>query len=306
MEIQGEAGRRGGNAPLGGASRPVKLLLLFGAFFVGLCITSVIGEAGAAMLGAGSRAALLFTSAVQSVVAFILPAWVCYRLISPDPLTRLGVKRGYTLAALLLTLAVMAAATPAMNEIIHLNESMRFGKTVDALFRLWEGEAKRLTDVMLLTQSVGGLVAGVLIVGALTGFAEELFFRGALQPMLKGSGVNATGAVWIAAIVFSLMHFQPYGFVPRLLLGAFFGYLYMWSGSIWLPATAHAVNNSLVVVTAWLTTRGADVSGMEQAGVAEGGFPWIAALSAVATGVLIAIAYRWIRRPAKASKQEPQ
>lgn len=278
--------------PLAPASRPIKVIVLFAALFIGLCLTSLLSEWGADLFGRDSREALLLTSAMQSLLSFILPAWICYRLMKPDPLRSLGLKRSFPGAWILLTVAAMAAAVPALNEIIHLNESIRFSPAVDALFSQWEEQAQTMTDVMLSTDSVGGLIAGILIIGILTGLGEEIFFRGALQPMLVGKGVSASGAVWIAAIVFSIMHFQPYGFIPRVLLGAFFGYLYLWSGSIWLPATAHALNNSMVVLMTWLSRHGTSESWYEDAGVSDG-FPAMALVSVAATCAVIFAIYKY-------------
>jgi hypothetical protein len=56
-------------------------------------------------------------------------------------------------------------------------------------------------------------------------------------------------SIWITAIVFSAIHMQFYGFLPRLMLGAIFGYLLIWSGTIWAPILAHFTNNALAVVT---------------------------------------------------------
>ena len=53
--------------------------------------------------------------------------------------------------------------------------------------------------------------------------------------------------IWITAILFSAFHLQFYGFVPRMLLGAYFGYLLLWSKNIWLPICAHFFNNALTV-----------------------------------------------------------
>ena len=121
--------------------------------------------------------------------------------------------------------------------------------------------------------------------------------------MLLGPGVNRHGAVWLAALVFSIMHFQPFGFIPRLLLGAFFGYLYMWSGSIWLSATAHAFNNSLVVIFTWLAHRGADISFYEHCGTAENGTLWMAFVSlALSVGMIFACSKSIYRKhPSKSS-----
>ncbi len=88
-----------------------------------------------------------------------------------------------------------------------------------------------------------------------------IFFRGALQRIMATGGVSAHAAIWIAAFVFSAFHMQFFGFLPRLLIGAFFGYLLWWSGSLWLPVCAHALNNTMALVLEWQRQRrGASVT----------------------------------------------
>jgi len=45
---------------------------------------------------------------------------------------------------------------------------------------------------------------------------------------------------------------QFLGFLPRLLLGLVFGYVYLWSGKLWLPILAHFINNVVPVITAFI------------------------------------------------------
>ena len=59
-------------------------------------------------------------------------------------------------------------------------------------------------------------------------------------------------SIWASAIIFSAIHFQFYGFIPRLLLGALFGYLYYWSGNLLIPMFAHFVNNAFGVIMIYL------------------------------------------------------
>ena len=40
-----------------------------------------------------------------------------------------------------------------------------------------------------------------------------------------------------------------------MLLGAYFGYLLIWTGSLWAPVAAHMLNNMMFVLTAWLQVR---------------------------------------------------
>ena len=91
------------------------------------------------------------------------------------------------------------------------------------------------------------MLFNIFLIAFIPAMGEELFFRGALQGALRDwKGIKT--AIWITAIVFSAIHLQFYGFVPRMLLGAFFGYLIFWSNSIWPAVLAHFVNNVMAVI----------------------------------------------------------
>jgi len=103
------------------------------------------------------------------------------------------------------------------------------------------------------------LIYNLLLMALLPALSEETLFRGTLQQMMyKGTSSISTSnnspntkqhvAVWVSAILFSAIHFQFYGFVPRMLLGVLFGYLLLWSGSLWLPILAHFTNNAMAVI----------------------------------------------------------
>jgi len=150
-----------------------RLICLAIAFFIGLCFTSLITAA----VPADNRAALLFQSAVQSVVAFILPACVAFKAFYISPEKDLGISDGYPVRSLLVTLLTMACAIPFLNEVIAFNESISFPASLQSAFREWEATAGAYTERMLDTTTVGGMLSGVLVIGVLTGTAEEIFFR---------------------------------------------------------------------------------------------------------------------------------
>lgn len=77
---------------------------------------------------------------------------------------------------------------------------------------------------------------------------EEFFFRGALQRLIGKWNPNPHFVIWSAAILFSAFHLQFYGFIPRMLLGAYLGYLLLWTRSIWIPVFAHFINNATAVI----------------------------------------------------------
>ena len=97
---------------------------------------------------------------------------------------------------------------------------------------------------------------------------EEMVFRGVLQQVVQGKSRRAHWAIWTCAFLFSAIHLQFYGFFPRLLLGAFFGYLLVWSRNLWLPIFGHFLNNSMVVCIAYVTGNASDNT-LEALGTAQ-------------------------------------
>ena len=84
---------------------------------------------------------------------------------------------------------------PAMNQIIYWNSEIHFSRipcSSSERVALWEDRAAAMTDVILEGNSAMMLISGVLVVGGLPVSPEEAFFRGGLQRIFCGHGVNAS------------------------------------------------------------------------------------------------------------------
>jgi membrane protease YdiL (CAAX protease family) len=55
-------------------------------------------------------------------------------------------------------------------------------------------------------------------------------------------------AIWSVGLLFSIIHFEWEGFIPRCILGAGLGYLYQLTGNLWYPIVAHVGNNLMSIV----------------------------------------------------------
>src|SRR5207344_1198984 len=103
--------------------------------------------------------------------------------------------------------------------------------------------------------SVLSLAINLFIIAFLPALGEELFFRGMMQKLFSQLTKNNHLAIIITSIIFSAIHLQFYGFLPRMVLGIFLGYLLVWSGSLWLPILAHFVNNASAVLFTFLDNQ---------------------------------------------------
>lgn len=229
--------------------------------FVGLMLALVVMTL---IMGSGnSTVHMRIATVAQDMLLFIVPAIATAVLVSYDGGRMLCVDRMPVPPVLLMALVVYVCGIPAMNALVAWNESLTLPSSLAPLeeaMRRSEDAAKEAVEILFGGTSWGDLIVCLLIVGVLAGVSEELFFRGAMQRLLSSGRMGPHAAIWVTAILFSVFHMQFYGFFPRLILGAFFGYLLYWSGSVWLPAMLHVLNNSLVVWTTWYSRRMPDVN----------------------------------------------
>lgn len=262
------------------------LLLTFVTFFF---VTMLIMGALGALFGADSQATLSSGAAVQAIIAFAATALVTAYLTRKNPLDFLGLTQHVEIKWIICAMVVYFLSAPAMNQIIYWNQNMHLPESMSAIeesFRVMEETNAAVAKKMLDSTTVTTLLFGILIVGIITGFGEELLFRGALQGILGSKGRKHL-AVWGTAIIFSAIHFQFFGFIPRTLLGVWFGYLMLRSGSIWPSIFAHALNNSMAVTVMWITNRGSSFFIDENTGVNNSGFPAFALISTLLTAAAI-------------------
>jgi len=177
------------------------------------------------------------------------------------------------IATLVMTIAFMITNSVFIDWNAHLSfpESM---KGFEAWARTYEDRAEELTKYMTQFSSFGEFLLAFVIIAILPAFGEELVFRGMLQPQLFRATKNIHVAIWMTAILFSAFHLQFFGFVPRVLLGALFGYLYYWSGNLLMPMFAHFVNNGFSVLMLYLNQKGVTDMDMESTETA----PWFAVI----------------------------
>jgi hypothetical protein len=164
-----------------------------------------------------------------------------------------GVALGLT-AIILVTFMVANSFFIEWNAGLHLPDFM---SAFEEWARRQEDLLGELTQVLTSFDTTGEFIIAFFVIAVLAGIGEELVFRGMLQPELHRATKNIHVAIWISAILFSGIHMQFFGFVPRMLLGVLFGYLYYWSGNILVPMFAHFLNNAVSVIMIYLYQLGA-------------------------------------------------
>lgn len=205
-----------------------------------------------------SREAMELIQTISSLLVFCGGAVLVAFMISPTPMRFLNAGRVSGWRTMLMACAALVAFQPIVGVTATLNEQMTLPESFNSILKLMrelEDEAKVVTELMVKGKGAGSLLRALLVMAVIPGLCEELYFRGLLQNVFKGLTKSVHASVWITAIIFSFIHFQFFGFVPRVLLGAILGYILVYSGCVWVNAAAHALNNAMAVVVLWVTVN---------------------------------------------------
>ena len=270
-------------------------LCIFGAVFLLGFITVAACNSVFAGLISDQRTVFLLISVLQGLFAFCLPSIVAGYFDGRNCLKTLSLDKNPGWKAIIGIFLSFALGFIFLNQIIYWNDTISLPvsmKDIEFSLRKMEDTARDTASIILGDTSVIGLLTSILVVGIITGFSEELFFRAGLQRLLYGA-MSKHAAIWLTAIIFSLMHFQFFGFIPRVLLGAFFGYLYFWTGSVWTSIIGHSLNNSIVVISEWLISRNVVSYNFDSLGITEHRFPWPALISCILFSLFLTTRRFW-------------
>lgn len=241
------------------------LFRMFGIYFVGFAIVALVFKFG---IGidlqnvttilekdiplAEKQNFLLLVQTIAPLVQFILLPFIYiffYQKILINDVVSLNTWKAATFFAL----AVMLYFTflPVLEFLIKWNQSWVLPDSWSAIEKSlydMEEKAREITELIIKYDTKTGFIKVLFVVAILPAIGEELFFRGLLQNEIKYLTGNIHVAVWFSAIAFSFVHFQFFGFVPRMCLGLLFGYLYVWSGNILIPMGLHFLNNGATLI----------------------------------------------------------
>ncbi|NQU32610.1 MAG: CPBP family intramembrane metalloprotease [Bacteroidetes bacterium] len=262
-----------------------KLLLLFGIVLLFAIVSALGGLIAGILLFNASFAELAsyisnpvtakavsfikYYQLVNQIGIFILPVILFSFLVSNNSGAYLAIDKIPKLISILVGGLIIYSILPFNNYLDELNRQLSlpdFLSGVEKWMSDKELQAKKLTEVFLQTTTIGGLLINIIIVALVPAIGEELLFRGVLLKLFNQMAKNIHVAVLISAIIFSAIHLQFYGFLPRLILGMVLGYLFVFTGNIWVPIFAHFLNNASSAIVYYLHHNGHIKVAMEDFG----------------------------------------
>ena len=235
--------------------------------------------------------AIRITQMLTTIGAFLIPAllfaycqdqmWFNYNAANRKP--------PYSMTNIVLILSITLLPIVGVLSAFNQNIMPQEGAVAEFM-RNMEEAANHILELVTRQHTTWDLIANLLIFAVLAGVCEEFFFQGALQPLMMKWTKNPHIGILITALIFSALHFQFYGFIPRFVLGVYLGYLFFWSRSLWLPILAHVLHNALsILIDYTLQGRGIDTDNLQFTDV-RGSIPTAISCTLVSA---MAIVYLW-------------
>ncbi|MFW5657789.1 MAG: CPBP family intramembrane glutamic endopeptidase [Bacteroidota bacterium] len=264
----------------------ISLVVVFvsfvGIMLAGLVLAMALFQSDMTSLATGSEfiyssenlGLIKYLQIVQSIALFVVPPFIIALLLSKSVSRYLNIDFSPNKHLVIYTILAMLAAIPVINFFAEINSWLSLPEWlsgVEEWMREKEDQAMELTKLFLAADNLQALLLNIFMIGFLPAVGEELLFRGILQKQFTLWFKSHHLGILISAILFSALHLQFYGFLPRTMLGVLFGYMLVWSGSLWIPIIGHFVNNTTIVIISYFTELNVIDPGIEEVGSTKTG-----------------------------------
>lgn len=233
---------------------------------------------------------------IQFISLFFIPTFLCAWFFSTDSKKFLGLRKPSNIGYFLVAVAVMIIALPVVSFLGELNRQVQFPAGIDKWMKAQEAEAAKSIQAVLSRHTIKDLILNIICIAGLAAVGEELLFRGIVQRLLIKLFKNPWAGIIVSAFLFSAMHIQFYGFLPRFILGILLGVIYWYSGSLWTAILAHFVYDAFLIILVYFNPASLD----DENGLNLSNFALMAAISFS----LVALLVIWMKKKSTVTYQQ--
>ena len=246
--------------------------------------------------GNNSIASQKWLQFISVIGMFFAPPIICAAIWDEHhkPQRWLKLDRGSHWTHFIMAAGIMIVAIPAINLFAYLNSLIPMPESLITK----EADANATIALFLQADNVFAMLLNIGLMALLPAIAEELTFRGTLQQIIANSQqptAKVHMAIWATAILFSAIHMQFLGFIPRMLMGAMFGYMFVWTGTLWIPIVMHFTNNAFAIIVYYLMANSQEQIA-DNTNIADtfgtGDTLWMGLFSLILTSLGLLIFYR--------------
>jgi len=233
---------------------------------------------------------------IQFVSLFLIPSFLCAWLFSTDSNKYLGLKKPSNLGYFLVATGVLIVSLPLVSFLGELNRNVQFPSGIASWMKEQEAEAAKTIKALLSKHTIKDLILNIICIAGLAAVGEELLFRGVAQRLLIKLFKSPWAGIIISAFLFSAMHIQFYGFLPRFVLGILLGAIYWYSGSLWTAILAHFVYDAALITLVYFNPESLnDENSLNLSNIA---------LGAAISSVLVVLLVVWMKKKSTVTYQQ--
>lgn len=233
--------------------------------------------------------ALKLNQALISMAIFVVPAFLFCKAIYQNPIHFLQLQSPTKIYNYLFIIILIILAIPVSSWLMQFNQNLHFSENyqdIETFLRGDEAFAKLQMEIFVNANTIPQLLFNILIVAVIPAITEEIFFRGCLQNFVKICFYNVHVSVIFTAIIFSAIHGDYFGFLPRFMFGLVLGYAFAYSGNIWVSIVGHFLNNCITIVAYFIAQKHSDIAYLKD----DYSFPIIVTLVTAISIILILFA----------------
>ncbi len=194
---------------------------------------------------------IYFSQSLASIGMFLIPA-LLFSYLSTQHIFRYSLSNRFNSSHALFSIPLIALLIlPIILFIAAWNDSLTFPyylKNVEEWMRQISQKSNEILELLTSNKSLSTLFLNIFFLAVIPAICEEFLFRGTLQTLLQKWTHKTFLSICITSFIFSFIHFDFFGFIPRFLLSIYLGYLFHWGKSLWLPILAHFCHNAFSVI----------------------------------------------------------
>ena len=179
---------------------------------------------------------------LASISIFIIPTYL-YSYLTKFNFNLLSPNRQDSILAI----TIMILISPFINLLLEWNMLIPFPEWV----MNFDINSDDIIKAFLKMSNLWGLILNIIILAIIPAIGEELLFRGYLQQKIGCLFGKMYISILITSFLFSIIHMDIHGLIPRFFLGIILGLLFFWSKSLWIPIIAHFTNNAQAILVSY-------------------------------------------------------
>ncbi|MBP7478413.1 MAG: CPBP family intramembrane metalloprotease [Chitinophagales bacterium] len=243
----------------------LKFFIFFSLLLLGVAVSSVIISASLSDYRFSELISnfdehpfeLLASQAIIHLCVFILAPIAFITFIEKESIKLyLGLNSPINKSVIFYSIVLLLSIQAITSSAAEYSKLLPLGDTIHRIFLENQTANDAFTKAILEDTSISMFILQIITMGLLAGIGEEMVFRGIFQRLFHQWSKNIHFSIVFSAILFAVFHGLIYNIFGIVIIGIIFGYIYYFTGNLWITIGLHILNNSAIVVISYLNAKG--------------------------------------------------